>query len=163
MSNDFGLIWSTAVTNTSVHVMTNLWLWNCVCDPWKLSRNNGFYPTRKYYTAFFKVWANLSQLKIGRFFFCDGTWYTWTFWLPSMWRQLLWWKIVRCFKRWLHCTRLYNYCFQSSEALGGFWSFLKLYMYIQIKTLMYTITSHKKRRAKYQTEMLSWIMKQHFR
>ena len=69
MSNDFGLIWSTAVTNTSVHVMTNLWLWNCVCDPWKLSRNNGFYPTRKYYTAFFKVWANLSQLKIGRVFF----------------------------------------------------------------------------------------------
>ena len=25
------------------------------------------------------------------------------------------------------------YCFQSSEPLGGFWSFLKLYMYIQIK------------------------------
>ena len=55
------------------------------------------------------------------------------------------------------------YCFQSSEALGGFWSFLKLYMYIQIETFMYAITSHKKRRAKYQTEMLSWIAKQQFR
>ena len=46
------------------------------------------------------------------------------------------------------------YCSQSSEALGGFWSFLKLYLYIQIETFMYAITSHKKRRAKYQTEML---------
>ena len=55
------------------------------------------------------------------------------------------------------------YCFQSSEALGGFWSFLKLYMYIQIETFMYAITSHKKQRAKYQTEMLSRIAKQQFR
>ena len=36
-------------------------------------------------------------------------------------------------------------------------------MYIQIETFMYTITSHKKRRAKYQTEMLSRIAKQQFR
>ena len=49
------------------------------------------------------------------------------------------------------------YCSQSSEALGGFWSFLKLYMYIQIET------SHKKRRAKNQTEILSRIAKQQFR
>ena len=55
------------------------------------------------------------------------------------------------------------YCFQSSEALDGFWSFLKLYMYSQIETFMYTITSHKKRRAKYQTEMLLQITKQQFR
>ena len=55
------------------------------------------------------------------------------------------------------------YYFQSSEAFGGFWSFLKLYMHIQIKTFMYAITSHKKRRVKYQTEMLSWITKQQFR
>ena len=52
------------------------------------------------------------------------------------------------------------YCSQSSEALGGFWSFLKLYMYIQIETFTYAITSHKKRWAKYQTEMLSRIAKQ---
>ena len=55
------------------------------------------------------------------------------------------------------------YCSQSSEALGGFWSFLKLYMYIQIETFTYAITSHKKRRAKYQTEMLWRIAKQQFR
>ena len=54
-------------------------------------------------------------------------------------------------------------CSQRSEALGGFWSFLKLYMYIQIETFTYAITSHKKRRAKYQTKMLSWIAKQQFR
>ena len=52
--------------------------------------------------------------------------------------------------------------FQSSEALGDFWSFLKLYMYIQID-FMYTIRSHKKRRAKYQTEMLSQIPNEQFR
>ena len=41
-------------------------------------------------------------------------------------------------------------CFQSS------WRFLKFSgMYIQIETFMYAITSHKKQRAKYQTEMLS--------
>ena len=55
------------------------------------------------------------------------------------------------------------YCFQSSEALGGFWIFLKLYMYIQIETFTYAITSHRKRRAKYQTEMLSRIAKQQYR
>ena len=55
------------------------------------------------------------------------------------------------------------YCSQSSEALRGFWSFLKLYLYIQIETFMYAITSHKKRRAKNQTEMLSRIAKQQFR
>ena len=47
----------------------------------------------------------------------------------------------------LHATKN---CFQSS------WRFLKFSgMYIQIETFMYAITSHKKRRAKYQTEMLS--------
>ena len=51
---------------------------------------------------------------------------------------------------------------QSSEALGGFWSFLKLYMYIQIETFTYAITSHKQRRAEYQTEMLSRMAKQQF-
>ena len=60
-------------------------------------------------------------------------------------------------------ARDYIYCFQRSEALRGFWSLLKLYMYIQIETFMYTIMSHEKRRAKYQTEMLSWIAKQQFR
>ena len=52
--------------------------------------------------------------------------------------------------------------FQSSEALGDFWSFLKLYMYMQID-FMYAIRSHKKRKAKYQTEMLSQIPKEQFR
>ena len=37
-------------------------------------------------------------------------------------------------------------CFQSS------WRFLKLYMYIQIKTFMHAVTSHKMERAKYHTE-----------
>ena len=40
-------------------------------------------------------------------------------------------------------------CYQSS------WRFLKFSgMYIQIETFMYATTSHIKRRAKYQTEML---------
>ena len=36
-------------------------------------------------------------------------------------------------------------------------------MYIQIKMLKYTIMSHKKRRAKYQTERLSRSQKRQFR
>ena len=48
----------------------------------------------------------LISRKIGLVFLRDGTWYTWTFSLPSTWLQLPWWKIVRCFKRGLHCTRL---------------------------------------------------------
>ena len=79
-----------------------------------------------------------------------------------MWLQLLWWKIVRCFKSGLHCTRPYV-AFKALKALGGFWSFLKLYMYIQIETFRYAITSHKKQRVKYQTEMLLWIVKRQFR
>ena len=57
------------------------------------------------------------------------------------------------FKSGLSCTRQ-NIVF---KALGCFGSFLKLYMYIQIEAFMYAITSHKKQRAKYQTEMLSRI------
>ena len=49
------------------------------------------------------------------------------------------------------------------SKLRSSWRFLKLYMYIQIETFTYAITSHKKRRAKYQTEMLSRIAKQQFR
>ena len=48
----------SAVTHTSVGNITNLWLWNCVRDPWKLPRNKGFNSTTKY-SAFFKVWVNL--------------------------------------------------------------------------------------------------------
>ena len=40
------------------------------------------------------------------------------------------------------------------SKLRSSWQFLKLYMYIQITTFMYTITSHKKQRVKYQTELL---------
>ena len=47
------------------------------------------------------------------------------------------------------------------SKLRSSWRFLKIYMYIQIKPFMYTITSHKKRREKYQTEMLPRIAKQH--
>ena len=101
---------------------------------------------------------DLTSRKIGLVFFRDGTWYVWPFPLPRMWLQLPWWKIVQCFKSRLHCTRLYI----AFKALGGFWSFLKLYMYIHIETFMYAITSHKKWRAKYQTEMLSRIAKQQF-
>ena len=49
------------------------------------------------------------------------------------------------------------------SKLRSSWRFLKLYVYIQIEIFMYTITSRKKRRAKYQTEMLSGIAKQLFR
>ena len=49
----------------------------------------------------------LISRKIGLVFFRDGTWYAWTFSLPSTWLQIPWWKIVRCFKSGLHCTRLY--------------------------------------------------------
>ena len=38
-----------------------------------------------------------------------------------------------------YCTRQ-NIVF---KAFGRFWSFLKVYMYIQIKTFLYTIMSHK--------------------
>ena len=139
--------------------MTNLWLWNCVPDPWKFSRNNGFYSTSKY-SAFLKF--ELISRKIGLVFFRDGTWFAWTVSLPSFMAATTVMTNCAMFQKWiaLHET---IYCFQSSEALGGFWSLLRLYMYIQIKTFMYTIMSHKKRRAKYQTEMLSWIAKQQFR
>ena len=54
-----------------------------------------------------------------------------------------------------------------SKLTESSWRFLKfsevLDVYIQIETFMYAISSHKKRRAKYQTEMLSWIAKQQFR
>ena len=59
------------------------------------------------------------------FFFRDGTWYAWTFSLPSTWPQLPWWKIVRCFKSGLHCTRLYI-AFKAQKLLEVsevFWSF----------------------------------------
>ena len=50
------------------------------------------------------------------------------------------------------------------SKLRSSWRILKFYMYIQIETFMYAITSHKKQRAKYyQTEMLSRIAKQQFR
>ena len=63
----------------------------------------------------------LISRKIGLVFFRVETWYAWTFSLPSTWLQLPWWKIVRCFKS--GCITETIYCFQSSEALGGFWSF----------------------------------------
>ena len=57
------------------------------------------------------------------------------------------------------CTAGDKNCF---KALGSFGSFLKLYMSIQIETFMHAIMSHKKQRAKYQTEMLLRIAKQLF-
>ena len=51
------------------------------------------------------------------FFFCDGTWYAWTFSLPSTWLQLPWWKIVRCFKSGLHCTRYTYIAFKAQKLL----------------------------------------------
>ena len=139
--------------------MTNLWLWNYDRNPWKLSGIDTFYSTRKYSR---NLKFELNSRKIGLVLLRDGTWYTWTFSLPSTWVQLPWWKIVRCFKSGLHCTRLYI-ALKAQKLLEVFWSFLKLYLYIQIETFMYAITSHKKRRAKNQTEMLSRIAKQQFR
>ena len=78
------------------------------------------------------------------------------------WLQLPWWKIVRCFKSGLHCTRLYI-AFKAQKLLEVsevFWSFACIF---KSKIFMYANTSHKKRRAKYQTEMLLRIAKQLFR
>ena len=102
--------------------MTNLWLWNYDRNPWKLSGIDTFYSTRKY-SRNFKF--ELISRKIGLVFLRDGTWYTWTFSLPSTWVQLPWWKIVRCFKSGLHCTRLYIALKAQKllEVSEVFWSF----------------------------------------
>ena len=97
---------------------------------------------------------------MGLIFIHDGTWCAWTFSLHVTATTVM--KNCGMFQKQLALHETI-YCFQSSEALGGFWSFLKLYVYIQIEIFMYTITSRKKRRAKYQTEMLSGIAKQLFR
>ena len=104
----------------------------------------------------------LISRKIGLVFFRDGTWYGWTFSLPSTWLQIPWWKIVRCFKSGLHCTRLYI-AFKAQKLLEVsevFWSFTCIF-----KSKLLCTQSHltKKRRAKYQTEMLLRIAKQLFR
>ena len=71
----------------------------------------------------------LISCKIGLVFFCDGTWYLWTFLLPSTWLQLPWWKIVWCFKSRLHCRRLYI-AFKAQKLLKVsevFWSFTSIF------------------------------------
>ena len=70
--------------------MTNLWLWNYDRNPWKLSGIDTFYSTRKYSR---NLKFELISRKIGLVFLRDGTWYTWTFSLPSTWVQLPWWKL----------------------------------------------------------------------
>ena len=102
--------------------MTNLWLWNYDRNPWKLSGIDTFYSTRKYSR---NLKFELISRKIGLVFLHDGTWYTWTFSLPSTWVQLPWWKIVRCFKSGLHCTRLYIALKAQKllEVSEVFWSF----------------------------------------
>ena len=65
MSNGSRLIWRSAVTNMCDRNMTNLWLWNCFRNPWKLSRINTFYSTGKY-SEFFKVWVNLFAMELAR-------------------------------------------------------------------------------------------------
>ena len=138
--------------------MTYLWICiHALCPPWKLSRNNGSNSTRKFaHSLKFEV-IEIISLKIG---------------LVSSTMELDTHELFCClardcnyldeklcdvnFKSRLYCTRQ-NIVF---KALGRFGSFLKLYMYIQIKTFMCAITSHKiKQRAKYQTEMLSRIAK----
>ena len=67
--------------------------------------------------------------KIGLVFFRNGTWYTWTVSLPSLWLQLPWWQIVRCFKSGLHCTSLYI-AFKALNLLEVsevFWSFICIF------------------------------------
>ena len=102
--------------------MTNLLLWNYDRNPWKLSGIDTFYSTRKYSR---NLKFELISRKIGLVFLRDGTWYTWTFSLPSTWVQLPWWKIVRCFKSGLHCTRLYIALKAQKllEVSEVFWSF----------------------------------------
>ena len=66
---------------------------------------------------------------MGLFFFRNGTWYTWTVSLPSLWLQLPWWQIVRCFKSGLHCMSLYI-AFKALNLLEVsevFWSFICIF------------------------------------
>ena len=131
-------------------------LWNCVRALRKLLRNNGSNSSRKFARSLkFEVFEIIS-LKIGLVssamehdtpgLFCCLA-------LDCNYRD----EKLRDvnFKSGLYCTRQ-NIVF---KALGCFGSFLKLYMYTQIEAFMYAITSHKKQRAKYQTEMLSRITK----
>ena len=135
---------SCNILYTSVRNMTSLLLWNYVCDPWKLSRNNGFNSTTAVGNLAHSLVVVISR-KIGLLFSA----------MEHDMRELL-----RCLERdcsyrdekWrerfvLHAIKNF---FQSS------WRFLKFSgMYIQIETFMYAITCHKKRRVKYQTEMLT--------
>ena len=117
---------------------------------WKLLRNNCFNSTWKY-SAFFKV--RVISRKIGLEhdtceLFCCLT-------RDCNYRDEEFCDLSKAPKSRLYGTGLYIVF----KALGGFWSFLKLYIYIQIETVMYAIISHKKRRAKYQTQMLLRITK----
>ena len=87
---------------------------------------------------------------MGLCFFHDGTWYTWTVSLPSLWLQLLWWQIVRCFKSRLHCTSLYI-AFKALNLLEVsevFWSFICIF-----KSNLY-IHNHVSQKAK--GEISNW-------
>ena len=138
--------------------MTDLWICvHALCPPWEISRDNGSNSTRTFaHSSEFEVFEIIS-LKIGLVFsmmehdkpelFCCLA-------RDCNYRD----EKLRYvnFKSALYCTRQ-NIVF---KALGRSGSFLKLYMYIQIKTFMCTITSYKiKQRAQYQTEMLSCIAK----
>ena len=138
--------------------MTNLWICiHALCPAWKLPGNNGSNSTRKFaHSLKFEVFEIIS-LKIGLVFS------TMEHDTPELFcclaRDCNYRDEELCdvnFRTALCCTRQ-NIVF---KALGHFGSFLKLYMYIQIKTFMCTITSHKiKKKVKYQTEILSRIAK----
>ena len=111
--------------------MTNLWFWNCVPDPWNFRETMVFILLRNIAHS---LKFELISCKIGLVSF-------------SRWNLIH----MNCFiaKLMTATTVMTNcamfqkrialhesiYCFQSSEPLGGFWSFLKLYMHIQIKPL----------------------------
>ena len=107
-----------ATTHCSIsHFLTTATKFSCSstkkCLLYCLSLALGFCP-------FFTCWASMA---------CHLFSLSYLFLYVPRWLQLLWWKIVWCFKNGLRCTRLYI----SFKALGGLWSFLKLYMYIQIR------------------------------
>ena len=147
-SSDSGLIWPSAVTNMSVRYITNLWLWNCVPNPWILSRHNGFILLRNIVHS---LKFELISPKIGLVFFGVGTWYTWTFSLPSTCCNYHDEKLCHVSK--VDCiARDYILLAKLTEALGGFWRFLKLHMYNQLKN--FYVCNHISQKAK--GEISNW-------
>ena len=81
--NDFGLIQPGLIT-ISCNIHVRKWLIFCSEIAFVILENfreTIFFFSNTKFSVFFKVWGNLSKnLAV---LFCDGTWYAWTFSLPS--------------------------------------------------------------------------------